>query len=80
LVDVPQWPNKHLLPLLIKDKQKALEESPCMKALVKHVAKFYRAGLETMNVYEKYNDVLTRGKSIGSPLLFVHDTVHAKTY
>jgi hypothetical protein len=45
LGDMPRWPNKHLLPPLIKDEWKALEESPRMKALVKRVAELRRASL-----------------------------------
>jgi hypothetical protein len=39
------WSNKHLLPLLIKDKWKAPEELPHLKALVKWVAELRRASL-----------------------------------
>jgi hypothetical protein len=46
LDNVPQWPNKHLLPPLIKNKRNNLEMMPCLKALIKWVIDLRWGGLE----------------------------------
>jgi hypothetical protein len=42
---LPQWANKHLLPLLIDDKRGEPEVTPRLAALVKRVAELCNAGL-----------------------------------
>jgi hypothetical protein len=46
--------NKHLLPLLIKDKQKSTEEMPHLKALVKRVTELHRLGLDACHCAEEF--------------------------
>jgi hypothetical protein len=53
LGDAPQWMNKHLLPL-IKDRWKAPEDTPRLKALVKLVTKLRRLGLEACHYAEEF--------------------------
>jgi hypothetical protein len=54
LGDTPQWPNKHLLFPLIKDKRKVPEESPRLKALVKRVTELRRASLEVCHCIKEF--------------------------
>jgi hypothetical protein len=54
LGDVPQWPNKHLLLLLIQDKRKVLEEMLLLKMLVKWVIELHQAGLEACHCTEEF--------------------------
>jgi hypothetical protein len=54
LGDTHQWSNKHLLPPLIKEKQKNLEDTPHMKALVKWVTEHRWAGLDVCHCDEEF--------------------------
>jgi hypothetical protein len=51
--EMPQWPNKHLLPPLIIDKQKNPEETPRLKVLIKQVTKLRQARLEACHYAEE---------------------------
>jgi hypothetical protein len=63
MADAPQWPNEHLLSPLIKDKQKALEESPRLKALVNLMAELHRARLEACHCIKEF--ILRRIRPLG---------------
>jgi hypothetical protein len=54
LRNVPQWPNKHLLLPLIKDRWKSFEETPRLKALVKQVTELCRLELEACDCAKEF--------------------------
>jgi hypothetical protein len=54
LGDMLQWPNKHLLPLLIKDRWKGPKEMPHLRALVKQVLELRRLGLKACHCAEGF--------------------------
>jgi hypothetical protein len=54
LGDTPYWPNKHLLPPLIKDKRKNPEETLYLKELIKRVTELRWAGLEACHCVKEF--------------------------
>jgi hypothetical protein len=54
MADAPQWPNKYPLPSLVDDKRKALEMTPCLKALVNCVIELHKASPEAYHYAEEF--------------------------
>jgi hypothetical protein len=54
LGNAPQWPNKHILLPLIKDKWIVLEETHYLKALVKWVTEFHQVRLEACQCTKEF--------------------------
>jgi hypothetical protein len=50
----PQWVNKHLLLLLIKDKRREPKVTPCLAALVKHVIELRDTSLQACHYAEEF--------------------------
>jgi hypothetical protein len=50
---LPQWVNKHLLPLLIDNKRGEPKMTLCLAALVKWVAELHDAGLRACHCIEE---------------------------